>query len=484
MLYFVRVYNEASGSYPVGSWVMRASQARGLTPDQIRNIQALPGLPTKFTLVKVPAGIIMYTGVAAPIAGWGDGGATQSKMMGPPFVSRSSYINQQFIGDCLLCYRILAPSGNAHQVGAALDRGVPQPYSSLDTLYDNLDLIYAPETAGQFRTALNALSGEAVTASENVALSNSASFVDAIRLNTSQWLLGSNKANTTTSLNSGLWANLKGGSSLLKGDNDTATVNASGLGLQLGLNRQLSQKFLAGFALGAANASFSVNERSSQGTLNAFSAAVYGIAKTDKLYLSGTLAYSFSTNNLNRDVAVNQLFNQLKGSFSSQTLSARLETGYLAHLDTINVTPYAAIEPSWLWQGSFNETARGFQQQAQGVNLGLNYQAQQITSIPFSLGVQLDSTHVLNNGWTLRPSVLVAWVHELNPTRQVDVALQLLPAQSFTVYGASAPKNLGRLVLGLSGTHRSGVTSYLALEANASERGQALGARAGLNVRF
>jgi len=54
LLYFVRVYDEASGSYPVGSWIMRASQARGLTPAQIRNIQALPALPTKFTLVKVP----------------------------------------------------------------------------------------------------------------------------------------------------------------------------------------------------------------------------------------------------------------------------------------------------------------------------------------------------------------------------------------------------------------------------------------------
>jgi outer membrane autotransporter protein len=484
MLYFVRVYNEASGSYPVGSWVMRASQARGLTPDQIRNIQALPALPTKFTLVNVPAGIIMYTGVAAPIAGWGDGGATQSKMMGPPFVPRSNYINQQLIGDCLLCYRILAPSGNAHQVGVALDRGVPQPYSSLDTLYDNLNLIYAPESAEQFRTALNALSGEAATASQNVALGMSGSFVDAIRQNTSQWLLRPNDANTTTAPNKGLWANLKGASSLLKGDSDSASVNASGVGLQLGLNRQLSPNFLAGFALGAANASFSVNERSSQGTLNAFSAAVYGIAKTDKLYLSGTLAYSFSTNGLNRDVAVNELFNQLKGSFSSQILSARLETGYLAYLGNVNVTPYAAIEPSWLWQGSFSETARGAQTQEQGVNLGLNYQGQQITSIPFSLGVQLDSTQVLNNGWTLRPSMLVAWIHELNPTRQVDASLQLLPAQSFTVYGASAPKNLGRLVLGLSGTHRSGVTSYLALEANVSERGKALGARAGLSVRF
>ena len=480
LLYFVRVYDEASGSYPVGSWIMRASQARGLTPAQIRDMQALPALPTKFTLVKVPAGIILYTGIAAPIAGWGDGGATQSKMMGPPFVSRTNFINQQLLGDCFLCYRKLAPSGNAHQVGTALDRGVPQPYSGLDTLYDNLDLIYEPETAGQFRNALDALSGEATTATQNIALGNTASFVDAIRQNTSSWLLRSTNAGDMSTSNTGLWATLKGGTSLLRGDNDTAAINASGVGLQLGLNKQLTPNVLAGFALGASNSSFSVNERASQGTLNAFNVAVYGIAKNDNHYLSGTLAYSFSENNLNRDVSVNELFNPLNSSFSSQILSARIETGYLARLDSINVTPYAAIEPAWLWQGSFVENTRS----PQAVNLGLSYQAQQITSIPLSIGVQLDSMHALNNGWTLRPSVLVAWIHELNPTRQVDAALQLLPAQSFTVYGATAPKNLGRLVLGLSGTHQSGVTSYLTLEGNISERGQALGARAGLNIRF
>ena len=477
LLYFVRVYDEASGSYPVGSWIMRASQARGLTPAQIRNIQALPALPTKFTLVKVPAGIIMYTGVAAPIVGWGDGGATQSKMMGPPFVPRDNFINQQLIGECFLCYRTLAPTGNAHRVGAALDRGVPQPYSSLDTLYDNLDLLYSPETSGQFRTALNALSGEAVTAVQNIALGHTASFIDAIRLNT---------LNQHNQQGSGLWVSLKGGSSLLRGDNDSASINASGAGLQLGLNRAVAPNVSVGFALGAANSGFSVNERTSQGTLNTINAAVYGVVTSGKLYLSGTLAYSFSNNTLDRDVAVNELFNSLKSSFTSQVLSARLETGYKVRIESVNVTPYAAIEPGWFRQGGFSESARGsqFQTQSSSVNMGLNYQAQTLSAVPLSVGIQIDSTHVLSNGWTLRPSMLVAWIHELNPSRYVNASMQLLPSERFTVYGASTPKNVGRMVLGLSGTDRSGLTGYFTVEANVSDRGQSLGARAGVNVRF
>lgn len=484
MLYFVRVYDEKTGSYPVGSWIMRAAQARGMTPAQIRNIQALPAMPTKFTLVKVPADIVMYTGVAAPIVGWGDGGATQSKMMGPPFVPRANFINQQLIGDCFLCYRTLAPTGNAHQVGVALDRGSPQPYSSLDTLYDNLDLLYSPKTSGQFRHALNALSGEAATASQSINLGNTASFIDAIRQSNANWLVrpGGGTGLTEAPQGTGLWASLKGGSSMLRGDNDTATVNASGAGLQIGLSRQINPHFLAGFALGAVNSNYSVNDRASKGSLNAMNAALYGVAKSGSIYLSGTLAYSWSSNDLDRDVAVNDLFNQLKGSFNSQVLSARLEAGILTRSGNVNVTPYAAVEPGWIWQGAFSETARS--SQSQGVNLGLSYQSQQVTSVPVSLGVQIDSAIALNNGWTLRPSMLVAWIHELNPSRQVDASLQLLPTQAFTVYGASAPQNVGRMVLGLSGTNRSGLTGYVTVEANVSDRGQALGARAGLSMRF
>lgn len=483
LLYFVRVYDEATGSYPVGSWLMRASQGRGLTAAQIRNIQALPAMPAKFTLVKVPAGITMYTGVAGPIVGWGDGGATQSKMMGPPFVPRANFINQQPIGDCLLCYRTLAPVGNAHQVGVALDRGSPQAYSTQNTLYNNLDLLYAPETSGQFRKALNALSGEAATASQSINLGNTVSFIDAIRQNNANWLIKPSGAGVTDSTQrTGLWASFNGGSSLLRGNNDAAAVNASGAGLQIGLSRQLNSNFLAGFALGAANSSYSVNDRASKGTLNAMNVALYGVAKSDSLYLSGTLAYSRSSNALDRDVAVNALFNQLKGRFNSQLLSARLETGYLMRIENVNVTPYAAVEPGWIWQGAFSENARS--SMPQGVNLGLNYQSQHVTSVPLSLGVQIDSRIELDDGWTLRPSVLMAWIHELNPTRQVDASLQLLPTQAFTVYGASAPQNVGRLVLGLSGTNRSGLTGYVTIEGNISDRGQALGARAGLSMRF
>ena len=491
-LYFVRVYNEASGSRPVGSWIMRASQARGLTAAEIRNIQALPALPTHFTLVKVPAGITMYTGVAGPIEGWGDGGATQSKMMGPPYVPIANFTNQQLIGNCFLCYRTLAPTGNAHEVGAALDRAAPVAYSILDTLYDQLDTLYFAPRPGPFQDALNALSGESITASQHVVFQNTASFMESVRQNTAGWLLSkrslfsvssdstAGKQYEARSTQNGLWASIRGSTLHLNGNDSYAGIAASGATLSVGMNRQVNPNFLAGFAFGASNASYSVNDRHGTGTVNGMNAALFAVARADALYLSGALAYGWSNTGTNRDITVASLFDQQKSSFTSQVISMRLETGYTLRTSRANITPFAAIEPAWLWQGGFSEQSRG----SQPVNMGLDVQSRQTNALPLSLGVQIDSSHALSHGWTLNPLIRISWIHEFNPTRQINASLQLLPQQSFTVTGASAPINTGRVLLGVTATHRSGMTGYVSVDATLSHNSQAFGAWAGLGWRF
>jgi len=514
-LYFVRVYNESAGSFPVGSWIMRASEARGLTPAQIRNIQALPAEPTDFTFVQVPAGIIVYTGLAGPIEGWGQGGATQSKMMGPPFVPRENYINRQPLGDCFLCYEVLAPTGNAARVASVLDRTTPIPYSGLDNLYNNLDSMYFGPTATQFRAALNALSGEGAVGSQTVALGNSSSFVQAVSQEAERWIArGALTSQSTSALTSstnsanranGLWASLTGGTATLRGGQDTATVQSSGAGLQIGMRRQLSPNHMVGIALGATNSNYSVNARATHGTLNGINAALYGVARLDRAYVLGTLAYSRSNTDLDRTVSVQTLYNQQKASFATNVVSLRLEAGYRLQLGeggpntnlgdanlnnarpgsrpfNLDLTPFVALEPTVLWQNAFTERMSAAQSNA--TNLGLSFQSQQITSLPVTLGVQVDSTVSSRQGWLVRPWARLAWVHEFNPTRQLNASLQLLPNQTFTVYGASAPRNLGKVSFGIAGTNAEGLTAYLTIDTAFSSTSQAFAARAGINLSF
>jgi outer membrane autotransporter protein len=421
-----------------------------------------------FTMVLVPAGITMYTGIAGPIAGWGDGGATQEKLIGPPYVPKENYFNRQDIGNCFLCYRVLASEGNANRVGAALDRHIPRAYSPLESIYTNLDLLYFGQTATQFREALSALSGEGATGSQSVSFANTTSFMEVIR--------------QQSSFPNGAWANATGSTSYLKGNNGAASLNANAAGLQAGIGRQLTPDVMIGAALGVSDARYSVSDLATQASLLSLNLGLYGIAKKDDAYASGALTYSRGDTTMHRSIRINELFNQQKSSFNTEVYSARLELGYRAKLPALNLTPFIAFQPAWLRQNTFDESAYGSGNSL--VNMGLNYQSQTVTSLPGSIGLQLDRKTTLDNGWTLNPTLRVSWIHEFQPERNITAALNLLPGQTFTIYGASAPGNTAQAIAGLTASDGNNISGYLMLGADMSDRGQSIQGRIGLNILF
>lgn len=484
-LYFTRVYNEASGSNAVGSWIVRASDLRGKTIAQIRDVLALPSEPDKFTMVEVPEGITMYTGLAGPIVGWGAGGATQSKLMGPPYVPRDNFKNQQLLTDCFLCYRVLAPTGSANRVATVLDRNTPVAYSNLDTVYNNLDLLYYGPTAPAFRQALGSMSGEGTTGAQTVMFTNASTFVRAINQETRNWVTGSRTQDVSETGRGAtadrMWASLSGGNTRLDGTQGAATLKSSGVNLQIGADRNLNANTMAGFALGGGQSNYSVNDLNTNGNLNLLNLSVYGVTRLDNAYISSTLAYSRAWANIDRDVAVNTLANRQKGSFTGQTASVRLEAGYVHKTGNLSLVPFVAFEPTWLWQPSFSEQMSATNTP---VNMGLNYQSVHSHSLPATLGVQVESKVAMENGWQLRPMAQVSWIYEFSPNREVTAALQLLPNQPFTVAGAAAPRNRGLVSLGLVATSRQGTSAYFALDTSFSNTNIGFLAQAGVRIPF
>lgn len=80
---FVRVYDkEPNGSGMYGSWVMKAKDIEGLTPEQIRDKFALPSTPKYVCDVEISAGTHMRVGEVNPVEGWGNGGGTQYDLIG------------------------------------------------------------------------------------------------------------------------------------------------------------------------------------------------------------------------------------------------------------------------------------------------------------------------------------------------------------------------------------------------------------------
>lgn len=76
---FVRVFNEEGNppSFAKGVWVMALKDIEGLTPAQIKDKFALPGMPSHVVELELPSGTQLITGPCNPLEGWGRGGGTQ-----------------------------------------------------------------------------------------------------------------------------------------------------------------------------------------------------------------------------------------------------------------------------------------------------------------------------------------------------------------------------------------------------------------------
>lgn len=163
-MYFARVFT-GSNNNALGSYIFRASVIRGLTPEQIRDVLALPEVPNKVVYVKVPAGAKygLWTGICGRIFSpgheWGEGGGEQTKIIGqhtdptPPAdparfanydrLPEISYVNAQLIGNKALSYAEAVKQGNGGKMATYLDQHLPEPYSDMEMVYTTLDYISA-----------------------------------------------------------------------------------------------------------------------------------------------------------------------------------------------------------------------------------------------------------------------------------------------------------------------------------------------------
>src|SRR5262249_62162219 len=109
----------------------------------------------------------------------------------------------------------------------------------------------------------------------------------------------------------------------------------------------------------------------------------YGMATWGALYAAGVLSYSRFDNDVRRTIAGVGPTEAATGRFASDLLGARLELGRSYALPWVNVTPFAAVQTSTVWQRGFTETSG-----ASGLPgiLGLAYPSQTPTCLPYFLG--------------------------------------------------------------------------------------------------
>lgn len=418
--YFVRFYNPSDGTYPsnaVGSWLMRAATVRGLTPAQVRDVFALPALPTHMTMVLVPAGYKMYTGIAAPIAGWGSGGAQQSKLIGPPWVPSDNFFNRQPVMASVLSYRLVAPGGNTARIAAYLDGRIAPAYSDLETVYLNLDLLYTPEEAPRLRDALDQIGPARYDHLTANALYAGVQFNEAV-----DQRIGALAAKTTAAAGPALaltagpapyiaenrgngrgpnaWASTIGGIQRA----EASGFNSTSAGLTGGADTWVGQNLLVGVALGGLHSRLDWTRHGGDaavvhGRLGAYAAWVPG-----PFFLQATLNGGVSQAEVNRPIVFSTIARNAAARPQTWESGGGLRIGARLPMEGLNLVPTAAIDYFHHHREHFSETGAG--------SLSLNMAAATSRTLRSHLAVHLSTDLSMADGMTIAPLARVGWAHE------------------------------------------------------------------------
>ncbi len=370
------------------------------------------------------------------------------------------------------------------------------------------------QSAPGARAAYDALSGEGATGAQQTAFGATSQFMSTVMNQSAFWregtgqdpigitLGGSQAWDDPSFLRGGerprrqspspatgprtwrLWTTGFGGAAALDGDAQTGSADLSTrtAGLAAGLDYQIDPAVLIGIAAGGTTSSFSVDSRLSSGTVDGGHVGLYATARSGPLYLTGTLGYDRFEETTQRYVVGVGPTELAKGKFASNGINGRVETGWKFPVGSVNLTPFAAMQAAHLWSEGFAETSATLAG-APGI-LGLAYDDRSVTSLPGSLGLQIDTRIPLPSGMTLTQSARAAWVHEFQPDRSINPFLLSLPAAAFHIDGAQAASDAVKLNAGLKLDLSPGMGLYPSFDAELSGHSQSYAGSGGFKITW
>jgi uncharacterized protein with beta-barrel porin domain len=365
---------------------------------------------------------------------------------------------------------------NQRAVGNALEGS----YST--TLTGNAATFYGNLLAATSVTALNQLSGEGTSATQNAAFSAGSLFNGAMqtqglfapdlgglsvvippaqyaasRIAPGHDAFASLDKTAALAQQPGrfrVWTAGFGASQSLQGQADTGSASQSvrSAGGVLGFDWQAAPDLRVGLAVGGSESTFSVASLSTSGRMTAGHVGAYAMKTWGAYYIAASLSYARLDNSTTRTITGVGPTETVSGRFDSDLLSGRVELGWKQAYGRVNVTPFVAVEPSVAWQRGFTESGTGI--------LGLTVASHTATSLPTFVGVQFDGRYVTPEGAVLAPYSRVSWVHEFEPDRRVSAAFITVPGASFTVNGARAASDAARLDTGAKLTFSGGLALF------------------------
>jgi uncharacterized protein YhjY with autotransporter beta-barrel domain len=425
---FIRFYNPSAPSNPSGqegSWVMRRSAVRGLNAEQIRNLFALPNKPTMMTLGVSQVGTSFYTGIAGPIDGWGEGGGQQSQANGGPY---TTFFNGQSIMDAVLSYPSMANSDNGRTIGTYLVSHTPQPYSDMESVYNNLDVLYNPASQELFNSGLNSMtpqrfdnlaaSGYQAAIMQNQAIDDR---IDRLVLNRSK---------------SGIWA--KAARTI---QHDTASGYDGDInGFIVGGDTKSSENTVTGMSLAWMHGTVDWYDDGGHAVTNYYRAAAYSALVLDQAFLQILASAGSADGNTSRNINIGTFYlpsphgpalspltalsRTATAAYNGWDAGVGLRSGLILHSGPLKLLPGIGLDYLYQSRNGFSETG--------AESLDLQVEAAHTETVHCLADLLIEREFQLNDHKKITPYLIIGWGYEQRLDAQAITASMNGWSDSFT----------------------------------------------------
>ncbi len=269
------------------------------------------------------------------------------------------------------------------------------------------------------------------------------------------------------------WMNGYSGSGLDEGNVKVGSADASfnTRGFVAGLDRQVSQDAMLGFAVGYNFSAVDVPERETKGSIHSWCISGYGAFRHENFYLRGTLAFELMDNKEYRHAFIPNAYydavdgdhfviygsdNHIATPFKTSLWSGDFEFGYNSRAGDYVLTPFAGVQFGFWHLNGFSETDVARKKSS----IGLTYHDRTITSLPARIGMQLTKHTALSSDSALLLSLRTAWVHEFYPERTLESSFNAAPGFNNIIRGAQPYDNVLETSIGLDFCSHNAVTLY------------------------
>jgi outer membrane autotransporter protein len=342
-------------------------------------------------------------------------------------------------------------------------------------------LVTIPDV-GTLNRAYQAIGGDGVAAVPQATLAATGGAIDIFTDRMDAWRVGGldgqmPRSALTPQTNIGdpdhpyhLWATMMAAGSTGSADSGQLYGGAAGIDGQVP-----GRPIFVGGGFTVAQSLVSVSAPSASVNATNYGASVYGVGRIGAGYVSALGYLGGNSSGFDRNLYALGFNLASSVRFGSTVAAGRIEGGYSFPIaDTgANVTPYVALQPMQVWQGSASES---FGSQGNG----LRYGASGITALPAYLGVQFDAKWQPRPDMVFTPFVRLAWMHDFLPNREVSRSFAELPGASFTSTGNPVVSNAAVIRAGTQYKLGKQVSLFASLETQLSGSVNTIGGSFGL----